>query len=573
MTEDPSFFWKQALRSGLIAGGVAILVSLVGLVEAFGDTDIITGLVSLGELILLAPVFLFAYMFVRGASGISRGALAGMSALLGFVAGLLLTLLVILGSTTNMREMFVNASPALFDILTRGVPFPLGALMPPIQCIVAAWISLGIILTPERYRKSITQGILWVIVLGTLRDQILLITVLQVEPFYTILRSFVFAQSGLSLIGATIVFALSAGLTLYLDNRQKVTPVMRTPQRQKTTRIILFMGLGVLIALLPHILGLFYSEILDTTGLFIMMGLGLNIVVGFAGLLDLGYVAFYAIGAYTMGVLTSTGLGLYDLTFWQALPFALLAAWLAGILLGLPVLRMRGDYLAIVTLGFGEIVRLLALSDWLRGTLGGTQGIQRIAQPQIGPLRFDSIQSLYYLIVIGIIIVAFVAWRLKDSRLGRSWMAIREDEDVAQAMGINLVITKLMAFSTGALFAGLAGALGAAKLTSVYPHSMTFLVSINVLVLIIIGGMGSIPGVFVGALVLVGLPGILTEFEEYRLWFYGLALVFMMLQRPEGLWPEARRKLELHEAEEEELVPIEEMSPAASFSELPGDMR
>jgi branched-chain amino acid transport system permease protein len=265
-------------------------------------------------------------------------------------------------------------------------------------------------------------------------------------------------------------------------------------------------------------------------------------------------------------------LGLFGLTFWQALPFALLAAWLAGFLLGLPVLRMRGDYLAIVTLGFGEIVRLLALSDWLKGTLGGTQGIQSIAQPAIGPLKFNSIQSLYYLIVVGIIIVAFVAWRLKDSRLGRSWMAIREDEDVAQAMGINLVITKLMAFSTGALFAGLAGALGAAKLTSVYPHSMTFLVSINVLVLIIIGGMGSIPGVFVGALVLVGLPGILTEFEDYRLWFYGLALVFMMLTRPEGLWPEARRRLELHEAEEEGLVPIEDMSPAASFSELPRDM-
>jgi branched-chain amino acid transport system permease protein len=254
-----------------------------------------------------------------------------------------------------------------------------------------------------------------------------------------------------------------------------------------------------------------------------------------------------------MGVLTSSGLGLYQLTFWQALPIALLATWLAGFILGLPVLRMRGDYLAIVTLGFGEIVRLLVLSDWLKETLGGTQGIQSIAQPVIGPLSFNTLQELYYLILIGIAIVAFIAWRLKESRLGRSWMALREDEDVAQAMGINLVLTKLMAFSTGALFAGLAGTLGAAKLTSVYPHSMTFIVSINVLVLIIIGGMGSIPGVFVGALVLVGLPGILTEFQEYRLWFYGLALVFMMLNRPEGLWPEARRKRELHE-ETSELV-------------------
>jgi branched-chain amino acid transport system permease protein len=278
-------------------------------------------------------------------------------------------------------------------------------------------------------------------------------------------------------------------------------------------------------------------------------------------------VAFYAIGAYTMGVLTSSGLGLFQLTFWEALPIALLVAWLAGFILGLPVLRMRGDYLAIVTLGFGEIVRLLVLSDWLKPWLGGTQGIQSIAQPQIGSFSFNTLQSLYYLILIGIGIVAFIAWRLKGSHLGRSWMAIREDEDVAQAMGINLVFTKLMAFSTGALFAGLAGTLGAAKLTSVYPHSMVFIVSINVLVLIIIGGMGSIPGVFIGALVLVGLPGLLTEFADYRYWFYGLALVVMMLTRPEGLWPEARRKLELHEEQTPDLVPEQDMAPTATFSE------
>jgi len=212
-------------------------------------------------------------------------------------------------------------------------------------------------------------------------------------------------------------------------------------------------------------------------------------------------------------------------------------------------------------LGFGEIVRLLVLSDWLKSFLGGTQGIQSIPPPTIGPLKFDNLQLLYYLILIGIAIVAFVAWRLKDSRLGRSWMAIREDEDVAQAMGINLVMTKLLAFSTGALFAGLAGTLGAAKLTSVYPHSMTFIISINVLAVIIIGGMGSIPGVFVGALVMVGLPNLLTEFQEYRYWFYGLALVAMMLFRPEGLWPEARRKLELHEVEDTAGLPINSEPP------------
>jgi branched-chain amino acid transport system permease protein len=200
-------------------------------------------------------------------------------------------------------------------------------------------------------------------------------------------------------------------------------------------------------------------------------------------------------------------------------------------------------------LGFGEIVRLLALSDWLRPWLGGTQGIQLIAQPHVGNLVLKTQAQLYYLFLVGIAIVAFIAWRLKDSHVGRSWMALREDEDVARAMGINHVTTKLMAFATGALFSGLAGTIFASKLQSVYPHSMNFLVSINVLCLIIIGGMGSIPGVFVGALVLIAAPDVLREFAEYRYLAYGALLVTMMLVRPEGLWPEERRRLELHEAE------------------------
>jgi branched-chain amino acid transport system permease protein len=551
-TGTPSI-WKDTVNSGLIAGAICILVSLVGMVESFGETYIIQGLLTLGDFILLIPIVLITYTTLSKDSTLPRRTLFEISAVIGLIAGIMLTLLILLGNAVDLRVMFINASPALFSQLMRGVPLPLGALIPPLQGLIAALISLGIFLIPARPRSAVIQGILWVVFLGTLRDQVLLIDLFKTEPLSFILKRAVFSTSGLTIIGAVVIFALTAGLSYYLGGRKKTAQVAMPTKNQKRNRVILIILLSVVFLVLPYVLGIFYSEILDTTGLFIMMGLGLNIVVGFAGLLDLGYVAFYAIGAYTMGVLTSPGLGLYSLTFWQALPIALLAAWLAGIILGLPVLRMRGDYLAIVTLGFGEIVRLLVLSDWLKGYLGGTQGIQGIAQPQIGSFRFDTLQELYYLILLGIAIVAFIAWRLKDSHLGRSWMAIREDEDVAQAMGINLVLTKLLAFSTGALFAGLAGTLGAAKLTSVYPHSMTFIVSINVLVLIIIGGMGSIPGVFVGALVLIGLPGLLTEFEEYRLWFYGLALVFMMLNRPEGLWPEARRRRELHE-ETSELV-------------------
>lgn len=549
--------WKLAINSGLISGFLCIMVMLVGMVESFSKTYIISGVLTLGDIILLAPVVILTFSILRNATNVSKASLVGICAIIGLLSGFIIVLLILLGQNVDMRPMFVNASPKLFSILMRNIAFPGGLFMPPLVCIFAALLTFGLFQIPMSFRNAIIQGILWLVIFGTLRDQILLIDLLKLQPIATILKQIVFATSGLRPLGAILVFVISGGLAYYSSVRKAKITVNQQKMPIKRERIFKIAILAIILLALPYALGIFFSEILDTTGYFIIMGLGLNIVVGFSGLLDLGYVAFYAIGAYTVGVLTSPGLGLFHLTFWQAMPIALLFAWLAGIILGLPVLRMRGDYLAIVTLGFGEIVRLLALSDWLKSFLGGTQGIQGIAQPIIGPLRLDTLQKLYYLILIGIAILAFISWRLKESRLGRSWMAIREDEDVAQAMGINLVLTKLLAFSTGALFAGLAGAFGAAKLTSVYPHSMTFIVSINVLVLIIIGGMGSIPGVFVGGLVLIGLPGLLTEFEEYRFWFYGLALVGMMLFRPEGLWPEARRKLELHEEEEMHKAPAD----------------
>jgi branched-chain amino acid transport system permease protein len=254
-------------------------------------------------------------------------------------------------------------------------------------------------------------------------------------------------------------------------------------------------------------------------------------------------------------VLTSTGaLGVAGISFWAALPFCLVASVTAGVILGIPVLRMRGDYLAIVTLGFGEIIRILALSDWLKPFIGGAQGILMIPKPSIFGFQFITPQSLYYLILVGCLIAAFVSWRLRDSRLGRQWMAMREDEDVAEASGIPLVKTKLAAFATGAAFAGLSGAIFASKLSSVFPHSFNLLVSINVLCLIIVGGIGSLPGVIVGAVFLIGLPELLREFAEYRYLMYGALLIVMMLARPEGIWPSAIHRRELH-ADELAAVP------------------
>jgi branched-chain amino acid transport system permease protein len=311
---------------------------------------------------------------------------------------------------------------------------------------------------------------------------------------------------------------------------------------------------SVLLLFLPLILGTYLTEVVDNVGLYILMGFGLNIVVGYAGLLDLGYVAFFAIGAYMMGLLTSVGpLGVTGMSFWVALPICVGTAVLAGVILGLPILRLRGDYLAIVTLGFGEIIRVMATSDLLKSYIGGAQGILQIPKPVIASMVLVQPQHAYYILLVATVLAAFISWRLRESRLGRRWMALREDEDVAEAMGINLVITKLLAFGIGAGFSGLAGAIFAARLGSIFPHSFNLTISINVLSLIIVGGLGSLPGVVVGATVLVGLPELLREFAEYRLLIYGALLIAMMLSRPEGLWPSSIMKRELHTAEDDQL--------------------
>jgi branched-chain amino acid transport system permease protein len=361
----------------------------------------------------------------------------------------------------------------------------------------------------------------------------------------------VFQSGAIRPLVAILVFLAAAGLSAYWRARgESIGAKYRAFPQNRQTRIrrsVLLLGVLSLL-ILPLALGPYLSEVTDNIGIFILMGLGLNIVVGFAGLLDLGYVAFFAIGAYTMGLLTSTGdLGVAGISFWVAVPIAIAVSVFAGIILGIPVLRMRGDYLAIVTLGFGEIIRILALSDLLKPYIGGAQGVLNIPNPVIGFPRFMvSPQWFFYIILAGCAIAWFVSSRLSEARLGRQWMAMREDEDVAEAMGIRLVSTKLLAFALGAAFSGLSGAIFAPKLTSIFPHSFQLLISINVLAIIIVGGMGSLPGVVVGSIILVGLPELLREFAEYRLLIYGALLVVMMLVRPEGFWPSAVRRRELH---------------------------
>jgi branched-chain amino acid transport system permease protein len=302
---------------------------------------------------------------------------------------------------------------------------------------------------------------------------------------------------------------------------------------------------------IPLFFGNYWNYTFGTVGIYVLMGLGLNIVVGLAGLLDLGYVAFFAIGAYSVGLLTSPEpLGI-QLNFWIALLMAVMLAALSGIILGVPVLRMRGDYLAIVTLGFGEIIRVLAKSDMLASFAGGPQGVRAIAGPSILGESFIGERDFLYMIILAILLVIFVTTRLQHSRVGRAWVAMREDETVAQAQGINTLKSKLLAFAIGAAFAGLGGVLFASRNQYTGPEDHNLLVSINVLCLVIVGGMGSIPGVIAGAFVLKGLPEVLRQLELYRLLAFGALLVVMMIWRPEGIWPAPRRRIELHEEEQD----------------------
>ncbi|OGO15577.1 MAG: hypothetical protein A2Z14_14395 [Chloroflexi bacterium RBG_16_48_8] len=312
------------------------------------------------------------------------------------------------------------------------------------------------------------------------------------------------------------------------------------------TLIGLVMALILIIPILNFQQRAYWVRVIGYTGLYIILGLGLNVVVGLAGLLDLGYVAFYAIGAYTYALLAS---GHFDLhfSFWLILPIAAFLAGFAGILLGIPVLRMRGDYLAIVTLGFGEIIRMLVTN--LTDLTNGSQGLIGIDSPYLFGLELKTSTHFYYMILIFVILVVFFTLRLDHSRIGRSWIAMREDEDAAQMVGVNTTRYKLLAFAVGALIGGLGGAIFAAWQGSIFPDNFNLMVSINVLCLIIIGGMGSIPGVVIGSFALITLPDILREFSDYRLLLFGFLLVVMMIARPEGFIPSQRRRLELHAEE------------------------
>lgn len=352
-------------------------------------------------------------------------------------------------------------------------------------------------------------------------------------------------------------------------------PVYRNVMAYRYTKFVFYGLLLIIIFLLPLQLGQYWNYTIGTVGIYVLLGLGLNIVVGLAGLLDLGYVAFFAIGAYTAALLTAPQPHNLQWGFWTVVPIGIVLAAFSGIVLGIPVLRMRGDYLAIVTLGFGEIIRILSRSDLLAPFSGGPRGVTNVAGPTLFGQRFNSPEAFVYLILLSCLLIIFVTNRLKNSRVGRAWIAMREDEVVARASGINILTHKLLAFAIGAAFAGLGGVLFASRNAFTGPEDFSLMVSINVLALVIVGGMGSIPGVIAGAFVLKGLPEVLRQLDVYRVLFFGGLLVLMMIIRPEGIIPSQRRKLELEEVQE--IIP-EPAHPESTSVEVvdnvvPGDLR
>ena len=377
----------------------------------------------------------------------------------------------------------------------------------------------------------------------------------------------------LTLTAAIAAFCLYFGLASLRGRRAQVLAnLSRTGERlgePGMPRAAALLCLALVLLPMPWFMDMYRVNVMATTFIWIMLGLGLNIVVGQAGLLVLGYVAFYAVGAYTYAICNSY-FGNELVGFWMLLPIGGLFAAIAGILLSLPVLRLKGDYLAIVTLGFGEIVRVTLeggglslapvaslislftdapLPAWLTTpiNLGGPAGIGGIPYPTFFGVKLgmdDSIRLVYY-IALGMAVLTVIAVsRLRDSRIGRAWAALREDEVACEAMGIDKSLTKLSAFALGACWAGFGGVLFAAKTTFINPSSFTFMESALILSVVVLGGLGSIVGVALGACVLILLPEYLRSFNEYRMLIFGASMVLMMAFRPQGLiTPKAKKRV------------------------------
>jgi branched-chain amino acid transport system permease protein len=576
----------RAARVGLVGGAAAIYLALAGMIEKFDTRNLIGSLLTLGNLLLMLPPLLAGYFATRPrlVAGRSEQPAPGPALVAGLVSGAVTGGMVAAGVTLvealpegAVRRIFIAVSPELLEILTFGQSLPVAVALLLAAGAVLGALGAGYRVLPRPYRVPLGVGLAVTITFALLQR---IIPPLLFELGLDTRWLYSPTLLGLTVPGALVVFAVSAGLAALWSARG---PAVRRrveelpPSGRRLFNATSLMLLAVALAVLPLLIGSTLSQVLGQVGVYLLMGLGLNIVVGYAGLLDLGYVAFFATGAYVTALFTGanlvTSIGdlvppafVVDLNFYVALPVVVVVTAIIGVLIGAPVLRLRGDYLAIVTLGFGEIARVVLQSSWLQRYTGGPQGLRDVTDAAIGGFGFRDPQPFYYLVLVFCAVAIFVSYRLADSRVGRAWNAMREDELAAEAMGVSTIKYKLLAFAMGAAVGSLSGMLFGVQIGSLAPASFTILVSITVLAVVILGGMGSIPGVVVGTLLLIGLPGLLDEFEEYRLLIYGAALIMVMILRPQGLVPNVRRSRELHEDEatqDQWLKEKEEASPVS----------
>jgi branched-chain amino acid transport system permease protein len=576
---------RRTVRVGLVAGISVCFLALVGIIERLVDL-VIVGNIAMSTLMIFLPPVVGGWVATRPRVvagerrtppppvAVSAGGAQGL--MTGLVVAVFVGVVEFVGVAT-VRQVFVSVSPELMAILRFHRGPILGTIILVVGSALAGAVGGGVRVLPARIQRVVIAGVTAVVVVALLKR--------VVAPALTQLKldtTWIYSPItlGLTWLGAIVVFVL-AGVAVTARLGIRIHDVLRPDLSQETAKepgdapepggsrmskrgvmILAWCVVAVVLMALPYLVGPVVSRILDSVGIFVLLGLGLNIVVGYAGLLDLGYVAFFAVGAYFTAVLTGGERLTFEgyappafsahLSFYVAVPIVVLIAAGIGVMIGAPVLRLRGDYLAIVTLGFGEIARVIFGSAWAQSLFGGANGMGNITDAPIPGLgtHFQSDPRHFYFLVLAFCLVAvFVSWRLQDSRIGRAWNAMREDEQVADAMGISTTRFKLLAFAMGGAIGSLGGALFAVSLGSLTIASFQILVSITALSVIILGGLGSIPGVVVGAIVLIGLPGVLTEFEDYRLLIYGAVLIAIMLLRPQGLVPNVRRSRELHEDE------------------------
>lgn len=566
---------KGSINTGLIAGIVVVFMGLVGMLVGLNNRLLIDPILSLGYVFLLATGVAAGFLAAKetvlegieapqkGTRDLVAGAVAGLS------GGAVVSVFMVLVNNLDLSEWLPKWGELLFDFLSLRQGLGLGIVLALVVGAALGALGGALHVLPTEVRRVgsiVVQVVLSFAILEAIVDDFL------GEIGLKSLAKFLYASGGgLEIYSAVLIALVAGGLAIMLKGRPGKIKANYHKLDEAERREVSKYGLIATVALaiiLPIFLGKIVNELLANVGIFILLALGLNIVVGRAGILDIGYVAFFAVGAYSMAALTSPqapwritdnflndAFGWFPVLPWLvALPVVVVITGFVGILIGTPVIRMRGDYLAIVTLGFGEIIRLLFLSDWMKPVLGGAQGIKNIPGVKLGFTEINGTnpRSVFYLVAVMVALAIYISHQLEGSRLGRAWMAIREDEPVAEAMGINTVTTKLFAFVTGAVLASFAGAVFAAKVGSTFPSSFLLLVSIIILVVVIVGGMGNIPGVILGSVVLIGIlggpkqPGLLAEFSQYKLLIYGALLVLMMLKKPEGLLPNAARSRELH---------------------------